>query len=219
MKAAAAGSRPVMVRFAGQRVVGVGGGPVAAAKLAGPLADGAAVTVIAPDAVPELTAAPGVTWHRRPYAGADDLDGAVLVVAATGDPAVDARVAADAAGRATLCVRADDGAGGSAAFAATVRRGPLTLAVSTDGQAPSLARHLRAELAATYGEEYGVLAALLGELRRDPAVRAHLGTLSDAGRRAAWRSIPVADILRLIRTGSPHSAKEVASACLSSSSG
>nr|MBA2528628.1 hypothetical protein [Euzebyales bacterium] len=92
------------------------------------------------------------------------------------------------------------------------------IAVSTGGQAPSLARSLRADLAATYGEEYGELAALLGQVRRDPAVCAHLDSLDDAGRRAAWRSIPLTDILRMVRTGSPQSAKEVATACLSSSS-
>jgi siroheme synthase-like protein len=128
---------------------------------------------------------------------------------------------------ATLCVRVDRdpdaataprSAAGSAAFAAAVRRGPLTIAVSTGGQAPSLARLLRAELEDTYGPEYGEVAALLGELRGDPAVRRHLATLDSDGRRAAWRAIPLADILRLIRKGLVLDARELALACLSSSS-
>ncbi|MBA3622647.1 MAG: bifunctional precorrin-2 dehydrogenase/sirohydrochlorin ferrochelatase, partial [Euzebyales bacterium] len=107
---------------------------------------------------------------------------------------------------------------GSAAFAAAVRRGPLTIAVSTGGQTPSLARRLRAELEESYGPEYGELTTLLGALRRDPQVRRHLESLDSEGRRAAWRAIPLADILTLIRKGLVLDARELALACLSSSS-
>lgn len=214
-----------MVRLAGTRVVAVGGGRVAAAKLAPLLAAGADLRLIAPHAVPELAqraAAGELDWQRRRYAGRADLDAAVLVVAATAAADVNERVAADAAALATLCVRVDrqpDAAHpGTATFAGAVRHGALTIAVSTDGQAPSLARRLRQELDASYGPEYGELVALLAELRRDPQLRAHLARLSDSQRRAAWRRIPVPDILTLIRRGASHTAKEVAAACLSSSS-
>ncbi|MBA2730601.1 MAG: siroheme synthase [Euzebyaceae bacterium] len=211
---------PLLVGLAGRRVVGVGGGAVATAKLL-PLAEaGAKVIIVAPNVQRELAASAVV--HRRPYAGPQDLAGAFLVVAATADASVNARVAADAEALATFCVRVDRDpdatAPGSAAFASAVRHGPLTIAVSTDGQAPSLARWLRGELEDAYGPEYGELAALLGELRRDPQVRRHLASLDSAGRRAAWRAIPLADILRLIRKGSVLDARELALACLSSSS-
>jgi len=220
------GGVPLLVGLAGRRVVGVGGGAVATAKLL-PLAEaGAEVIVVAPNVQGELAAAAGVV-HRRAYSGPQDLAGAFLAVAATADASVNAWVAADAEALATLCVRVDRdpdaataprSAAGSAAFAAAVRRGPLTIAVSTGGQAPSLARLLRAELEDTYGPEYGEVAALLGELRGDPAVRRHLATLDSDGRRAAWRAIPLADILRLIRKGLVLDARELALACLSSSS-
>jgi precorrin-2 dehydrogenase/sirohydrochlorin ferrochelatase len=217
---ATGGGVPLFVGLAGRRVVGVGGGRVAAAKLL-PLAEaGAEVVVVAPHVQPELVASAVV--HRRPYFGPQDLAGAFLVVAATADAQVNARVAADAEALATFCVRVDRDtdatAPGSAALAAAVRHGPLTIAVSTGGQAPSLARWLRAELEEAYGPEYGQLAALLGELRRDARVRRHLASLDSEGRRAAWRAIPLPDILRLIRKGSPLDARELALACLSSSS-
>ncbi|MDP8978915.1 MAG: hypothetical protein M3N17_10170, partial [Actinomycetota bacterium] len=121
-----------------------------------------------------------------------------------------------AARRATLCVRVDGG--GTAAFPGAVRRGPLTIAVSTGGRAPVVARWLREELETAYGPEWGALVGLLGELRDHPAVRDRLDGLTDAQRRARWRSVMGTDIVSLLRSGRTDLAWEVAIACLSSSS-
>ena len=206
---------PLLIRVAGRRIVGVGGGPVAASKLV-PLAEehGAAVEIIAPTIDDRLV---GVsTWHQRAYEGPGDLEGALLVVAATDDAAVNDRVAADAAELGVLCVRSDAEGDGTAAFPATVRHGPLTISVGTDGRSPTVARWLRQQLESTYGPEYGALVLLLAELRRDPEIAASLARLTGDQRRLAWRSIPLVDILDLLRSGSVDSAKEVAAACLSS---
>lgn len=215
---------PLLIDLAGRRVVVVGAGQVAAGKLASVLDARADVTVIAPEASASVRAhadAGRLSWRRRPY-GHGDLAGALLAVAATDDPAVNERVAADAAATATVCVRSDraphSAHPGTAAFLAAVHRGDLLLAVSTGGRAPSLSRRLRCELEETYGPEYGALVALFGELRDDPTVQAGLARLDDDARRAAWRSVPVADILRLLRSGHSQSARELASACLSLSS-
>ncbi|HWB71625.1 MAG TPA: NAD(P)-dependent oxidoreductase [Egibacteraceae bacterium] len=215
MTAAATGV-PLVAYLQGARVVAVGAGPVAAAK-ALPLLEAAAdLVVVAPEAVDEVAAAAAagrLVWHRRRYR-TGDLDGAALAIAATADPATNTAVATDAAAAGTLCVRADGG--GSAAFAAAVRRGALTIAVSTGGHAPALASRLRAELERTYGPEYGQLVALLGELRRSPEIRRRLGALPAGRRRAAWRAVLDADILNLLRTGHAQTAREVATECLSS---
>lgn len=210
---------PLTLHLEGQRVVVVGGGPVAAAKLTSLAGAGADLVVVAPEAGERVRAAADageLTWHERRYR-AGDLDGALLAVAATADAAVNARVAADAAAGATPCVRADGG--GTAALAAAVRRGPLLLAVSTSGTAPALARRLRAELADAYGPEYGELAALLGELRRDPELEPRLHAMDPAERRARWHAVLDTDILDLVRNGRTDLARELAIACLSSSSG
>lgn len=212
---------PLFVRFDGARVVSVGAGPVTAAKALPLLDAGADLVVVAPTASPDIARAATagrLTWHRRGFEEAD-LDGAVLVIAGTSDPERNAAVARAAVDRATLCVRVDRGGHGSADLAGIVRRGPLTLAVSTSGQAPALARHLRIELEGAYGPEWGELAALYAELRSAPEIVAALAGLTDGQRRRRWRAIPVPDILRLIRTGRRSDAKRVASACLSSSSG
>jgi len=224
---------PLLVSLAGQRVVCVGAGPVATAKAAPLLAAGADLIVVSPTASAELAAAAAAgrcRWLTRAYA-TGDLAGALLVVAGTDSAEVNARVAADAAALPALCVRVDAAAGrglggsggdaavaGTAAFLATVRRGPLLLAVSTSGQAPTLSRWIRADLEATYDDAWGDCAALLGELRRDPGVRAALAALPPAERRARWRSVPVRAIVNLLRNGSFSDAKDVAAACLSSSS-
>jgi precorrin-2 dehydrogenase / sirohydrochlorin ferrochelatase len=211
---------PLLVRLAGSRVVAVGGGRVAASKVLTFTELGADLVVVAPTVVPDLRAAAHdgrLVWHGRAYEPGD-LAGAVLAVAGTDDPAVNARVAADAAARNTLCVRLDDGDAGTAAFMGTVRRGPLLLGVSTQGAAPALARRMRADLADRYGPEWGELATLLGELRRDPDVVRALRALPVQERTRRWRAVLDTDILAEIREGRSSHAKELALSCLSSSS-
>lgn len=209
-------STPLFVDLRGRRVVGIGAGPVAAAKLLPLAAGGAEIVLVAPASVPELRTAPGVTWRRRAYAGPGDLAGAVLVVAATAEAATDGRVAADADTVGVLCVRVDGG--GSAAFGAAVRHGPLTIAVGTEGRAPAVARHVRRALADAYGPEWGTLASIVGEVRADPRVRALLAGVGAAETRRRWRTLDLDHILALIRLGVPEQAKEAVAACLSSSS-
>lgn len=211
-------ARGVLLRVdvAGRRVLCVGGGEVAAAKLTGFLDAGAAVDVVAPEAVPaivEAAAAGRLRWQQRRYRPSD-LDGALLVLAATADPDLNAAVAADADAVGTLCIRVDAGGDGSAALLAAVQRGPLALAVSPGGAAPALARRLRRELAERYGHEYGDLAALLGDLRADATLRARLAALDAAERRRRWHAVLDADLLPLVRAGRVDEASRRARAIL-----
>ncbi|MEU2200819.1 uroporphyrinogen-III C-methyltransferase [Isoptericola sp. NPDC019482] len=118
---------PLGLRVAGRLVIVVGGGPVALRRVRGLLAAGARVRVIAPDVVPELAAlvaAGAIERITRGYCDGD-LDGAWLVHTATGDPDVDARVAADAELLRTFCVTAGD-AGLGSAWVPAVARTPVT---------------------------------------------------------------------------------------------
>ncbi len=211
---------PLFVRLSGARVVSVGAGPVATSKLLPLVEAGARVDVVAPEATPALqeAAATGLLeWEQRAWRE-DDLTGAVLVIAGTADPAINAAVAAAAEARCTLCVRVDSEGEGTADLGAAVRRGSLTLAVSTSGRAPALARQVRRELEASYGPEWGDAVELYAAVREDPDVRAMLAPLSDDERRRRWRAIPLTDILRTLRTGRFSDAKRAVTACLSSSS-
>ncbi|MCC2314718.1 uroporphyrinogen-III C-methyltransferase [Cellulomonas xiejunii] len=107
---------PLLLDLAGRRVVVVGGGPVAARRTRGVLADGADVHVVAPalcEDLADLAAAGAVTWHASEYAPGDLAD-AWLVHTATGERHTDDAVAAEAEAARTWCVRADDAAASTA---------------------------------------------------------------------------------------------------------
>jgi len=133
----------VFLRLEGEPVTLVGGGPVAASKLAGLLDAGARVTVVAPGVRPELER-DGVTVIRREFR-ATDLDGARFVVAAA-PPAVNRAVAEAALARNLFVNAVDDVDSATAYLGAVVRRGQVTIAISTGGAAPALAGLVRQAL-------------------------------------------------------------------------
>lgn len=144
---------PVFLRLAGRKVLLVGGGPVAAGKLAGLRESGAEVTVVAPEVVPEI-AASSATLVLREFLE-EDLDEAWFVVAAA-PPDVNRRVREAAEERRLFVNAVDDPASASAYLGGVFRRGPVTVAVSTDGQAPALAGLLREGLEMLVPEEQEV---------------------------------------------------------------
>jgi siroheme synthase-like protein len=134
---------PVFLKLEGRRVVMVGGGPVAASKLRALLDAQAIVTVIAPDIVDEIANAP-VDVLRRRFEPAD-LDGACYVVAAAPRD-VNADVAAAAQARGIFVNAVDDVEHASVYLGAVIRRAGVTVAISTDGEAPALAGLMREAL-------------------------------------------------------------------------
>jgi uroporphyrin-III C-methyltransferase/precorrin-2 dehydrogenase/sirohydrochlorin ferrochelatase len=117
--------------LAGRRVVVVGGGTVAQRRIAGLLAAGADVEVVAPEAttaVEGMATAQELRWTARGYADGD-LEGAWYAVACTDDAGVNAAVAAEAERRHVFCVRADDAPAGSAVTPAVGRHDGLTVGV------------------------------------------------------------------------------------------
>lgn len=131
---------PVFVRFDGRRVVVVGGGAMAAAKIPALLAAGADVTVIAPHVSAAIDRT-RVTVIEREFVPAD-LDGAWFVTAAA-TPAVNHAVREAADARALLVNAVDDPANATAYLGGAIARGGVTVAFSTSGQAPALAGLLR----------------------------------------------------------------------------
>ncbi|WP_395725753.1 uroporphyrinogen-III C-methyltransferase [Nakamurella sp.] len=143
---------PLHLSLHGRRVLVAGGGPVAARKVAAVLDAGADVLVVAPfacESIVDGAAAGLLTWRCGEYR-VDDLDGAWLVFAATGDRPADETVAADAEARQVFCVRADDAATGSARSAAVVRRDDVLVSVGSAGAAdPRRAVAVRDAIAAS----------------------------------------------------------------------
>jgi siroheme synthase-like protein len=163
------GEYPLVLRLTGRRCVVVGGGSVAARKVQPLLVGGADVTVVAPDLSSELEAlasAGTIQAVRRPFTPAD-LDGAALAFAATDSRAVNQTVAEAAQARGVLVNVADDPAACDFTVPALVRRGDVTLAVSTGGRSPAFARFLREELEGWLTDARCELLVLLAELRRE----------------------------------------------------
>ena len=131
---------PVFLKLAGRRVLVVGAGPVAASKLHALLEAGALVTVVAPDIVDEIAAAP-VQIVRRGFEE-QDLDGVCFVVAAA-PPEVNRQVSAAAEPRGLFVNAVDDMENASVYLGAVVRKAGITMAMSTDGEAPALVGLMR----------------------------------------------------------------------------
>ncbi len=158
------------VDVTGRLVVVVGCGPAGREKVERLLAAGARVRVVDPRPPDGLHA--GVEVRARRFEP-DDVVGARLVVAATGDPSVDDAVQAAAEGTGAWVTRADRRDGGGVAFAATVERPPVLIGVSTGGASPALARWLRDRVAWAVPEEVGALAELLAQRPRHGGRRGH----------------------------------------------
>jgi siroheme synthase-like protein len=194
---------PVGLVVKGRRCLVVGGGRVAARKIAGLLACGAAVTVVAPEvhvAIAELSDSGVIAAidesplevHIRPYASGEAAD-YVLVISATGDPAVDETVRRDAQSAGVWVNVADDPSRCSFVLPAVARDGAVSIAVSTAGASPALAGWLRDLVAAALGPGMGDLAALLDEGRR----RIH--DQGESTESIDWRSLldgPLPDMVR-----------------------
>jgi siroheme synthase-like protein len=136
---------PLFLKLEGRDVLVVGAGRVAERKIAELVDAKARVRVVAPEAsdtVQGLAAARAVRWDARAFEPKDAL-GAWLIVAATGDAEVQRQVADAAEAQRTFVVAVDDKANASAYGCAILRRGAVSIAISTSGESPALARVIR----------------------------------------------------------------------------
>ena len=158
---------PLFHNLRGSRVLVVGGGEIALRK-SRLLADaGALLRVVAPEIEPqlhELVTGSGGECLLRGYVEAD-LDGCGLIIAATDDETLNAQVSADAHRRCVPVNVVDAPALCSVIFPAIVDRSPLIIAVSSGGDAPVLARLIRAKIETWIPSTYGQLAGLAARFR------------------------------------------------------
>ncbi len=155
---------PMFLKVAGKRAVVVGGGAVGRHKAA-ELADaGARVALISPELASGGPPPAGVEHLARAFAPGDTA-GAFIVVAATGDRAVDDAVAADARAHGALVNVVDRAEQSDFYSGAMIRRGPLAVVVGTSGASPALARKVRQRLEQVLPPALGTLAEVLGAAR------------------------------------------------------
>lgn len=197
---------PVFLNLHQRRVVVLGGGKLAREKVEGLLQAGAVVTVIAPQLVAplqELANAGQIEHTPREYR-AGDLERAFLVISAGLDPDTNARIFAEADARHIPLNVVDDPGHCSFIAPSILRRGALTIAISTSGQAPAVAVRLRQQFERQIGDEYARFLDLTGALRAPLAARYP----DFETRKRVWYELVDSDVFALLRAGDESGARQ-----------
>jgi siroheme synthase-like protein len=203
---------PIYLQLQDQACVVIGGGKVAEGKVESLLAAGAAVTLISPDLSPhlqELVDGHAITHLARCYRPGD-LTGAFVVISATDQADVNHQVWEEASAHGQLVNVVDDTPHCNFIAPAIVRKGDLTIAISTGGKAPALAVRFREHLQRGIGPEYERFLELAGQLR-EPLAQ-HVPDFQT--RKALWYDLVDSDALDLLAQGDEPAALEVISAVI-----
>ncbi len=200
---------PIYIEMRGQPVVVIGGGKIAEGKVDGLLASRANVTVIAPELTPhlrELVTHDEIRYLARAYQPGD-LSGAFMVICATDRTDINHQVWQEATANHQLVNVVDDTPRCNFIAPSILRKGDLTIAISTSGKAPVLAVRLKERLQRELGPEYERFLDLAGELR-EPLAR-HIPDFET--RKALWYQIVDSEILDVLADGDETRAREIIS--------
>jgi precorrin-2 dehydrogenase / sirohydrochlorin ferrochelatase len=193
---------PIAFVLDGKPCLVVGGGEIADGKLDALLLAGALVTVVSPEVRPRIAAlaAEGqITLQQRPYQ-TSDLDATYLVIAATDDRPLNARVVTEARAAGILTQAVDDIPYCDFFAVAIVRRGDLQLGISTNGRSPAFARWMRERLDTELPAEYGDLLAVLGDVRDSIKARGPIPAYEH------WQEAITDDVLAALGAGDRETA-------------
>jgi precorrin-2 dehydrogenase/sirohydrochlorin ferrochelatase len=196
---------PVYLNLAGKHCVILGGGTIAQGKIAALRDAGASITVISPQATDGIKRAAQrghVSWIEREYQPGD-LEGAFIAVAATNVWHVNRQIHEEAENRGVLLNVVDDPDQCSFIAPSIVRRDPITLAISTGGASPALARKMRELLSDARVLQWAELADVLTRARR---VIKENRTVIDPTR---WQCVITEELLDMARDGRDHEAVDI----------
>jgi siroheme synthase-like protein len=197
------GYYPLYLEMNRRRCLVIGGGAVAERKIASLLEAGAEVTVISPDiteTVARWSNDGSIQFHARHYQR-EDLNGHDLVFVATNDASVNAQVHQDGKNEGVWVNAADDPEHCDFILPSVLRRGDLTVAISSGGNSPALARTIREELESYFTEEYEQLAGLAAEARVELRKRSLSAPFE------TWRKALSGDVRQLLMRGEVARAK------------
>ena len=198
---------PVYLNLRGRRCVIVGGGTVAEGKIARLLDSGAEICVVSPDATPGIRRFVddgAVRWEQREYQPGD-LEGAFIAIAATNVREVNRRIYEEANERGVMLNAVDDPPNCSFIAPSIVQRGPVTLAISTSGVSPALARKLRESLQASEDLAWADLSGVMSTTR---ACLREMGMLAKVDPER-WQSCITPQLLAMAQEGREAEAVEV----------
>lgn len=190
---------PLFLDVSGKKCLIAGGGKVGTRKAQTLCRCGAKVTVVSPlfsEPLMEFAQRHPLTLKKKAYETAD-LEGAFLIIAATGDRLLNQAIRNDAKRMKILCNIADQPEESDFIVPSVVSRGDLSVAVSTSGKSPALAKKLRKELEKAFGWEYGPSLTLLGRLREKLLSESH----DPEGHKAIFEALVHNGLTELIREG------------------
>ena len=202
---------PIFLDVTGRQCVVVGGGEVAARKVASIVEAGAHVTVVSPTLSPPMKAIVdnGLVTHLARNYERGDIRGCALVYAATDDPKLHRELAAEARALGIPVNVVDVPELCTFIAPAVVKRGELQIAISTGGASPAFAARLRRNLEDQFGDEYARTLEVLRAARRrlhaeeiDPAVR--MRRLKDLANSALPDAIAARDVPAIDRILATH---------------
>ena len=200
---------PVYIEMREQPCVVIGGGKIAEGKVEGLLAAKANVTVISPDLTAnlrELVEEKKITYIARAYQPGD-LTGAFMVICATDQTQINHQVWQEASANRQLVNVVDDTPRCNFIAPSILRKGDLSIAISTSGKAPALAVRLKERLQRELGPEYERFLELAGELR-EPLAR----QVQDfETRKALWYELVDSEILDVLARGDETAARVIIS--------
>ena len=193
---------PVYLNLTGKRCLVFGGGPVAEDKIAKLRNSGAEVSVVSPKVTPAIRDAAlkgDVEWRDRHYQPGD-LEGAFLGIAATDQRKVNQQIFQEAERLGVLLNVVDDPAQCTFIAPSIIQRGSVTLAISTGGASPALARKLREALTNNSALEWADLVGVLSQARQEIKKR---GVKIDSQR---WQCCLTQELLALVQSGKEEAA-------------
>ncbi len=188
---------PIYLKLAGQLCLVVGGGKVAERKVGSLLECGARVRLVSPAVTSQIEewANQGKLELRQRQYQTGDLEGAFLVFAATDQEEVNRRVSEECLSRNLVVNVVDDPPRCNFFVPSVIRRGKLSIAISTSGTSPALAAKIRRQLERQFGPEYEEFMEILADLRRQVLA----GEADIQQRKQIFSHLVESDILDLLR--------------------
>jgi len=190
---------PMCVNLKGRKCIVLGGGRVALRKVLSLLDAEAEVLLIAPEAVKELeelSAAGKIIWRRHVY-HPGELPRGFLLICAADDPAANRRAAEEARSFGMLVNAAAQPELSDFTVPASMRRGKLSLSVSTEQLSPACSRWIREALEREFPESFAVWLEFLSQMRAELK-----GKLPDShAREQFWRKHLDQEIYALVKNG------------------
>lgn len=190
---------PVNLKIKDRPCLVVGGGKVGTRKVKGLMQCDARVVVVSPVvslAIERLAGQGKIVWKKKDY-DPSDLDGFFLVIGSTSNQDVNWQISRDAEEKGMICNIADVPDACNFILPSVIRRGPLTVTVSTSGQSPAFSKSLRRQMDSMFGPEYEMFLSIMGGIRKTLLAEAH----DHEAHKPLFEAIIKGGLLELCRSG------------------